>query len=232
MILSRSVRYVVTIAFAAGATTVMLGAEAAHAGPSGCAQITGHLADHGRTVTAIFHVPVTCEEVSVLSWFASGPDGQEPQKLLDRVSQDNVPPGDYRWTIAAPPAKCFRQLDLRVPGHNVDSFQGGRRLCSSSTSPTTAPTVPSTTTTTSTTAPPAVLPDVVTPPALVAGSTTTSPEVLGEVINAPAPTAQLPNTGGRVGDEAALALMGIGLGASTLIARRWHRRRFLEPQRF
>src|SRR4029079_1683856 len=98
-----------------------------------CAHVTGFLDDHGHTVTAVFHVPVTCEEVSVLSWYASGPDGQDPQQLLQRVSRDNVAPGDYQWTIAAPARRCFRQLDLRVPGRNVDSIVGGTEVCSEST---------------------------------------------------------------------------------------------------
>ena len=51
--------------------------------------------------------------------------------------------GRYQWTIAAPPRTCYRQLDLRVSGRNIDSIKGGDHRCSSSTSRTSAPKVAS-----------------------------------------------------------------------------------------
>jgi len=72
------------------------------------------LVSHGIDL-AVFDVPTTCEEVSVLSWFAAGPHGEQPQVFLDRIGHDNVATGHYEWTIAAPPPECFRQLDLRNP---------------------------------------------------------------------------------------------------------------------
>lgn len=124
----------VVIALQAGLLTTVLGAGGADA-TAGCAAVTGHLVDNSTTVTAVFHVPTTCAEVSVLSWMAPDAEGGAPQRLVERKSADNVAPGDYQWTIAAPPAECFRQLDLRVPGRNVDSIVGGARRCSSSTPP-------------------------------------------------------------------------------------------------
>ena len=235
MNLSSAARYVVTLALATGATTILLGTGSAAASSSGCERVTGHLDDHGKTVIAVFHVPVTCQKVSVLTWYAPGPHGEEPQTLLDYKGRDDVAPGDYEWTLAAPPRKCFRQLDLRVPGRNVDSSVGGKQLCSSSTPPTTARPRPApTTTTTSTTAPAAVLPFVARPaPAALPTTTTTTPAaVLPAVITRPAPSVELPNTGGRVGGETALALVGIGLGVGTLAVRRWHRKRLLETAGF
>jgi hypothetical protein len=130
--------------------------------PDGCDTVTGELIDHGTTVTARFHVETTCAKVSVLSFFAVGPHGEYPQVFLDRIGQENVPPGDYEWTIEAPPPECFRQIDLRVPDRNVDVIVGGEKLCekpptsttttiggSTTTSPTSTTT--SSTTTTSTT---------------------------------------------------------------------------------
>src|SRR6185295_19280516 len=144
MHLSRTARRVlaVVIALQAGLLTTVLGAGGADA-TAGCAAVTGHLVDNSTTVTAVFHVPTTCAEVSVLSWTAPDAEGGAPQHLVERKSADNVAPGDYQWTIAAPPAECFRQLDLRVPGRNVDSIVGGERRCSSSTPPAPAPKPPS-----------------------------------------------------------------------------------------
>jgi LPXTG-motif cell wall-anchored protein len=88
-------------------------------------------------------VPANCAEVSVLSWHASGPGGQDPKQPLDRVSRDDVGVGRYRWTVAAPPRSCYRQLDLRVSGRTIDSIKGGDHRCSSSTSRTSAPKVAS-----------------------------------------------------------------------------------------
>jgi hypothetical protein len=143
MHLSGTARRVIAVAIAlqASLATAVLGAGGADAA-AGCAGVTGHLVDHGTTVTAVFHVPTTCAEVSVLSWIAPDPVGGQPQHLVERKSADDVAAGDYRWTIAAPPAACFRQLDLRVPGRNVDSIVGGERRCSPSSPnpPTTSPT--------------------------------------------------------------------------------------------
>ena len=130
----------VLIVLQAGLLTTVLGAGGADA-TAGCEGVTGHLVDDSTTVTAVFHVPSTCAEVSVLSWLAPDAKGGDPQHLVARKSADAVAPGDYRWTIAAPAAECFRQLDLRVPGRNVDSIAGGERLCSSS-SPAPRPPVP------------------------------------------------------------------------------------------
>jgi LPXTG-motif cell wall-anchored protein len=124
----------VLIVLQAGLLTTVLGAGGADA-TAGCEGVTGHLVDNSTTVTAVFHVPSTCAEVSVLSWLAPDATGGDPQHLVARKSADAVAPGDYRWTIAAPAAECFRQLDLRVPGRNVDSIVGGERLCSSSSPP-------------------------------------------------------------------------------------------------
>ena len=105
------------LAFHVGVALTLWGAAGAEAGSGGsCDGVTGRLVDHGTTVTGVFDVPSTCEEVSVLSWFAAGPNGEQPQVFLDRIGHDNVAPGHYEWTIAAPPPECFRQLDLRVPG--------------------------------------------------------------------------------------------------------------------
>jgi hypothetical protein len=228
--LSRILRQLAAAALAASATTLVLGVGGAAADASSCDGVTGFLDDHGRTVTAVFHVPSPCDKVSVLSWFAVGPDGEYPQELLEWFGRENVPPGDYQWTIAAPPRRCFRQLDLRVPGRNVDSIVGGRELCSSTAPSTTAaPSTTSTTTsTTTTTAPPAVLPLVATPPTSSSAPTTAPLSVLGEEITRPA---QLPSTGGRIGAEVTVALLGIGLGAGTLAARRWHQNRCGDPAR-
>lgn len=114
--------------------------------PDGCDSVTGELIDHGTTVTARFHVETTCEEVSVLSFFASGPSGEYPQVFLDRRNAHDVAPGDYEWTIAAPPPECFRQLDLRVPDRNVDVIVGGEQECAKP--PTTTTTMGGATTTT------------------------------------------------------------------------------------
>ena len=125
MHLSGTVRRVIAVAIAlqASLATTVLGAGGADAA-AGCAGVTGHLVDNGTTVTAVFHVPTTCAEVSVLSWIA--PDSRaDSRSTWPRKSADNVAAGDYQWTIAAPPAECFRQLDLRVPGRNVDSIVGG-----------------------------------------------------------------------------------------------------------
>ena len=142
MHLSGTARRVIAVAIAlqASLAITVLGAGGADAA-AGCAGVTGHLVDHGTTVTAVFHVPTTCAEVSVLSWFATDAAGGQPQHLAGRKSADNVASGDYQWTIAAPPAACFRQLDLRVPGRNVDSIVGGDRRCSPS-SPTPPPPSP------------------------------------------------------------------------------------------
>ena len=128
----------VVIVLQAGLLTTVLGAGGADA-TAGCEGVTGHLVDNSTTVTAVFHVPSTCAEVSVLSWLAPDANGGDPQHLVARKSADAVAPGDYRWTIAAPAAECFRQLDLRVPGRNVDSIVGGERLCSSSSPPPRTP---------------------------------------------------------------------------------------------
>lgn len=127
--------------------------------PDGCDSVTGELIDHGTTVTARFHVETTCEEVSVLSFFASGPSGEYPQVFLDRRNAHDVAPGDYEWTIAAPPPECFRQLDLRVPDRNVDVIVGGEQECAKP--PTTTTTMGGATTTT-------------TPTGTTTSSTTTS----------------------------------------------------------
>jgi hypothetical protein len=131
----------VVIALQAGFLTTVLGAGGADA-TAGCAAVTGHLVDNSTSVTAVFHVPTTCAEVSVLSWMAPDAKGGDPQHLVARKSADNVAAGDYEWTIAAPPAECFRQLDLRVPGRNVDSIVGGEKRCSSSSPPPPTPKPP------------------------------------------------------------------------------------------
>lgn len=200
--------------------TLSSGPAAADGHANGCAGVTGELIDNGTTVTAKFHVETTCEEVSVLSFYASGPHGEDPQFFLDRQSADDVPKGDYEWTIAAPAAECFRQLDLRVPGRNVDSIVGGEHECS-----TTSTTIAPTTT--------VVTPTSLSTPSTVeeAGGTTTLNinasgatsstvplRVQGEVITAGAP-AELPRTGMALDELVGIALVGtgLGLGALTLI---------------
>ena len=156
------------LAFQAGIALTVWGAAGAEAGSGGsCDGVTGHLVDHGTTVTGVFDVPSTCEEVSVLSWFAAGPHAEQPQVFLDRIGHDNVAPGHYEWTITAPPPECFRQLDLRVPGRNVDSIVGGEHECQ----PTPPPSAGPTTTTTSTTTP------HVTPRPTTTTTSTTTPSV-------------------------------------------------------
>jgi hypothetical protein len=51
--------------------------------------------------------------------------------------------------------------------------------------------------------------------------------VLPAVITRPA-AEELPSTGGRLAAEITLALLGIGVGAGVLRARRWHDHRVLE----
>ena len=128
------------LAFHVGVALTLWGAAGAEAGSGGsCDGVTGRLVDHGTTVTGVFDVPSTCEEVSVLSWFAAGPNGEQPQQFLDRIGHDNVAPGHYEWTITAPPPECFRQLDLRVPGRNVDSIVGGEHECQPTPPPPSGP---------------------------------------------------------------------------------------------
>jgi hypothetical protein len=175
------------LAFHAGVALTVWGAAGAEAGSgSSCDAVTGHLVDHGTTVTGVFDVPSTCEEVSVLSWFAAGPDGEQPQVFLDRIGHDNVAPGHYEWTIAAPPPECFRQLDLRVPGRNVDSIVGGEHQCQS-TPPPSSPTTTSTSTTT-----PSVSPT--TPPTTESPTTTTTSTTTPSVSPTTPPTTESPTT--------------------------------------
>ncbi|TML93073.1 MAG: hypothetical protein E6G06_03665, partial [Actinobacteria bacterium] len=64
----------VVIVLQAGLLTTVLGAGGADA-TAGCEGVTGHLVDNSTTVTAVFHVPSTCAEVSVLSWLAPDANG-------------------------------------------------------------------------------------------------------------------------------------------------------------
>ena len=219
------------LAFQAGIALTVWGAAGAEAGSGGsCDGVTGHLVDHGTTVTGVFDVPSTCEEVSVLSWFAAGPHAEQPQVFLDRIGHDNVAPGHYEWTITAPPPECFRQLDLRVPGRNVDSIVGGEHECQ----PTPPPSAGPTTTTTSTTTPsvsPTVPPTTESPTTSVApavsttstsgatGSTTSTVVVLGEVLTPPAAQGELARTGRARAEVVGVALIGIGLGLGVLTAQ-------------
>jgi len=205
-----------------------LGSASAYASPGtnpeSCTGVTGHLNDHGATVTAVFDVPTACDEVSVLSWYAAGPEARDPQVLLERYNQENVSAGHYKWKIAAPPPECFRQLDLRVPGRNVDSIVSGEHLCSTTTRPTTA----STTTTAAPQAPTTtaqVLSSSVTTPA--SSTTSTTAAVLGVVITQPAPPAELPRTGSPLNELAGVALIGMGLGLGLLKAGGVQRKRSL-----
>jgi hypothetical protein len=178
-------------AFQAGLALTVWGAAGAKASPASCDGVTGHLVDHGTTVTAVFDVPTTCEEVSVLSWFAAGPHGEHPQVFLDRIGHDNVAPGHYEWTIAAPPPECFRQLDLRVPGRNVDSIVGGQHRCAASSPTTTSPTTSAppprgpTTIAPSTTAPTTTAPTTTAPPPRV--PTTIAPSTTAPPVSTTAP---------------------------------------------
>ena len=231
------------LAFHAGVALTVWGAAGAEAGSgSSCDAVTGHLVDHGTTVTGVFDVPSTCEEVSVLSWFAAGPDGEQPQVFLDRIGHDNVAPGHYEWTIAAPPPECFRQLDLRVPGRNVDSIVGGEHQCqstpppssptttsTSTTTPSVSPTTPPTTespTTTSTSSPTTTTTSTSIAPAVsttstsgATSSTTSTVVVLGEVLTPPAAQGELARTGRSLAEVVGVALIGIGLGLGVLIAQ-------------
>lgn len=216
----------VALTVLAGLAIAGLGGASAHASPGtnpkSCTGVTGHLEDHGATVTAVFDVPTACDEVSVLSWYAAGPDAEEPQVLLERHSQENVSAGHYEWTIEAPPPECFRQLDLRVPGRNVDSIVGGEQPCSNS------PTPASTTTTATPQAPTTtaqVLSSSVTTPA--SSTTSTTAVVAGLVITQPAPPAELPHTGNALYGLAGVALIGMGIGLGALKAGGVQRKRSL-----
>ena len=226
----RTARRSLAVAFTvlAGLATAGLGSASAYASPGtnpeSCTGVTGHLNDHGATVTAVFDVPTACDEVSVLSWYAAGPEARDPQVLLERYNQENVSAGHYKWKIAAPPPECFRQLDLRVPGRNVDSIVSGEHLCSTTTRPTTA----STTTTAAPQAPTTtaqVLSSSVTTPA--SSTTSTTAAVLGVVITQPAPPAELPRTGSPLNELAGVALIGMGLGLGLLKAGGVQRKRSL-----
>ena len=178
------------IAVHAGLALTMWGSTGAGADdPSNCDGVTGELIDHGTTVTGVFDVPTTCDKVSVLSFFAPGPNGEYPQVFLDRIGHENVAPGHYEWTIAAPPPECFRQLDLRVPNRNVDSIVGGERLCEESTPPTTnAP--PTTSTPPTTNAPPTTStpPTTSRPTSTTTSTTSTIPPEVSPTTTSPPPT--------------------------------------------
>jgi hypothetical protein len=234
------------VAILAGLTISSGDFAVAKEGSDGCDTVTGELIDHGTTVTARFHVATTCEEVSVLSFFASGPHGEYPQVFLDRQSADDVAPGDYEWTIEAPPPECFRQLDLRVPGRNVDVIVGGNEECkptttttsptstttssttTSTTSSTTTSTTSSTTSTTSstTTSTTSTTQPTVTPTSTQEATTTipgggatssTEATVLGNVIT-PANTSsrELARTGSTLQDLIGLGLIGTGVGLAAI----------------
>ena len=233
----------------AAAAALVAGLALAPAGPAaakpsdGCDSVTGELIDHGTTVTAKFHVATTCAKVSVLSWYAAGPHGEYPQDFLDRIGEENVAPGDYEWTIEAPPAECFRQLDLRVPNRNVDSIVGGDHECSTTSTTVTPTTTPTNTPTSTPTSTPSSAP--FTPTTIAGGASTTTPnpnsvnansptttlQVAGVAITSGAP-AELPRTGMALGDLLGIGLAGTALGAFTLVAasRRRSARRAAGPR--